>query len=63
MTTRWDGESVVYKTFHARVTFDPKTGTPHGVMIRRTDKCTHDIDDDMDELSRQISRLMQNRKP
>jgi len=69
-TDRWPAEIVTYKSkrdgspeYNAKVDFDPKTGKPYGIFLWRSGKTTHDFDDDMDELSRKISRVMQRRYP
>ena len=69
-TERWPAEVITYKAkrdgspeFNAKVDFDPKTGKPCGVFIWRSDRTTQDVDDDLDELSRKISRVMQRRYP
>lgn len=70
MKQRWPAEIVTYKArrsgapeFNAKIDFDPKTGSPCGVFIWRTDRATQDVDDDLDDLSRKISRVMQKRSP
>lgn len=67
---RWPAEIVTYKAkrdgapeFNAKIDFHPKTGQPWGVFIWRSDKTTQDVDDDLDDLSRKISRVMQRRYP
>jgi hypothetical protein len=67
---RWPAEIVTYRArregapeFNAKVDFDPATGKPCGVFIWRTDRTTQDVDDDLDDLSRRISRVMQRRYP
>jgi hypothetical protein len=68
---RWPAEIITYRDkkrdgapeFNAKIDFDPKTGKPWGVFIWRSDKTTQDVDEDLDELSRKISRVMQRRYP
>ena len=62
MKTRWPGESVEVGDFVAKVDFDPETGKPHSVFIMdRGGKIGHDLDEQLYDLSTQISRIMQGK--
>lgn len=72
---RWNAEIITYRgkrkkvkgeadaaapEYNVKIDFTPE-GKPHGIMIWRTDKTDQAIDDDLYELSRKASRIMQGK--
>jgi hypothetical protein len=62
LPTRRPQVTVEGRHFIVSVGFDPATGVPCEVFFTGRGRSGHDLDRELDDLSREISRIMQGRE-